>query len=228
MPTALRVLTWNLFHGRSVPPAGRDLHDDFSGLLCAWEWDVALLQEVPPWWGPTLVPDAHSAVAQTSRNSLGWLRRSIARRWPDLIKSNGGGANIILSRIGFSEHLVHKVRWLPERRVVHAVRLPDGTWVANVHCSVPKTGHAQEDLERSLSALNDWAGGAPAILGGDFNLRMPVAPGFESVASGRIDHIVARSATVLGTTPPLETTPLSDHPALIVSLSVTTETAAQP
>ena len=47
---AVRVLTWNLFHGRAVPPAGRELFDEFATALAGWEWDVALLQEVPPWW----------------------------------------------------------------------------------------------------------------------------------------------------------------------------------
>ncbi len=46
----LRVLTWNLMHGRSVPSARRDLLDEFGAALHGWEWDVALLQEVPPWW----------------------------------------------------------------------------------------------------------------------------------------------------------------------------------
>ena len=46
----MRVLTWNLLHGRAVPPAGRDLFDEFADALAGWEWDVALLQEVPPWW----------------------------------------------------------------------------------------------------------------------------------------------------------------------------------
>ena len=47
---AFRVLTWNLFHGRSVPGARRSLLDEFAARLAEWEWDVALLQEVAPWW----------------------------------------------------------------------------------------------------------------------------------------------------------------------------------
>ena len=50
------VLSWNLFHGRSVPDAPRSLLADFAEQLAAWEWDVALLQEVPPWWPPALGP----------------------------------------------------------------------------------------------------------------------------------------------------------------------------
>src|SRR4051794_29868807 len=92
------VLTWNLFHGRAVPPAGRDLLADFSAMLAGWEWDVALLQEVPPWWPPELgrASGAHARTALTSRNLLPALQRTLAERWPDVIKSWGGGANAIL------------------------------------------------------------------------------------------------------------------------------------
>ncbi len=51
----MRVLTWNLMHGRAVPPAGRELFDEFALALAGWEWEVALLQEVPPWW-PARLP----------------------------------------------------------------------------------------------------------------------------------------------------------------------------
>src|SRR5438270_138694 len=46
----MRVLSWNLFHGRSLPPSRSGLAEPFARLIAAWEWDVALLQEVPPWW----------------------------------------------------------------------------------------------------------------------------------------------------------------------------------
>ena len=55
---AMRVLTWNLFHGRAVPDAPRELLDEFAAQLAAWAWDVALLQEVPPWWPPAAGPRA--------------------------------------------------------------------------------------------------------------------------------------------------------------------------
>ena len=106
----LRVLTWNLMHGRSVPPAGRDCSTSSPPRWRGWEWDVALLQEVPPWWPPALgrarwAPTSGSVL--TSRNALLPLRRAIAVRWPDLIKSNGGGANAILVR-GAGRSLEHR------------------------------------------------------------------------------------------------------------------------
>ena len=39
----MRVLTWNLFHGRSVPDTPRSLLPEFGAMLSGWEWDVALL-----------------------------------------------------------------------------------------------------------------------------------------------------------------------------------------
>ena len=74
----MRVLTWNLYHGRAVPPAGRDLLAEFAAALAGWDWDVALLQEVPPWWPPALARacDAQQRSALTSRNALPALRRS--------------------------------------------------------------------------------------------------------------------------------------------------------
>ena len=50
----MRVLTWNLFHGRAVPDAPRSLRAEFAAAIAGWSWDVALLQEVPPWWPPEL------------------------------------------------------------------------------------------------------------------------------------------------------------------------------
>ena len=66
------VLTWNLFHGRSVPDAPRGQLADFAARLAGWEWDIALLQEVPPWWPPEL-GRACRAGARTALTSRNWL-----------------------------------------------------------------------------------------------------------------------------------------------------------
>ena len=34
--------------------AGASCSHEFAAALAGWEWDVALLQEVPPWWPPAL------------------------------------------------------------------------------------------------------------------------------------------------------------------------------
>lgn len=170
----MRVLVWNLFHGRAAPAAGRPLLQEFADALAGWEWDVALLQEVPPWWPPRLARhcDADWRSALTSRNQLLPLRRAIASRAPDRLKSNGGGANAFLVRTPWSitAHGRRRLRIRPERRVVHAVRLADptsgpfdGAWIGNVHTQL---GHWDDaagmaaplaDLRRAVAQLETWA-----------------------------------------------------------------------
>jgi endonuclease/exonuclease/phosphatase family metal-dependent hydrolase len=117
------AISWNLFHGRDFPPdpglfswrsrlsgtsernathvqVNRDLLPEFSRLLAAAEWDVALLQECPPrWWAPLAAAcDAEAHGVLTSRNTLAALRAFVARRNPDLIASGEGGSNLTLVR----------------------------------------------------------------------------------------------------------------------------------
>ncbi len=119
----LRVLTWNLAHGRDHPPderlrtwrsrllrisernathiqVNRDLFDEFASMIAASEWDIALFQEAPPRWAQRLAEhcraDAH--ISLTARNALAPLRSAFARLNPDLIASNEGGSNLTLIR----------------------------------------------------------------------------------------------------------------------------------
>ncbi len=206
---ALRVLTWNLLHGRSVPGAGHDLFDEFCAVLAGWEWDVALLQEVPPWWPPALADrlGADERSVLTSRNALLPVRRAVAVRWPDLIKSNGGGANSILVRTdAVTEHRWRRLCLWPERRWVHAVRLQAaGLWVANLHAGGP-----MRDAVRATEAAREWAGDAPLVLGGDFNIRRLVLEGFDHAAGHEVDHVFVRGLRPV-TSEVLERGRLSDH-----------------
>jgi len=173
----VRALTWNLYHGRSPKPVGRSLLKEFSDALAGWEWDVALLQEVPPWWPPKLAQAtaAQERTVRTSRNSILWLRRLISDLNPDILKSNGGGANAILVRGEILDHRWVELTRTPERRVAHAVRLDSG-WVVNVHSSTHRDEWALRDTLRAL----EWAPQPLQLFGGDVNLRhppeLPVAP----------------------------------------------------
>jgi endonuclease/exonuclease/phosphatase family metal-dependent hydrolase len=224
----VHVLTWNLFHGRSVPDTPRSLRDEFATAIAGWAWDVALLQEVPPWWPQTLAARAHAdqRAALTSRNALLPLRRALADRRPDRIKSNGGGANAILVRDGrIADHRVAVLRHRPERRIVHAVRLASGIWVANLHAQASSDARATADIERAAGHVTQWADGAPAILGGDFNVRDPAAPGFAYAGGDGVDHVLVGDDAAHATTQVLDAGPLSDHLPLAVDLSRFTGTA---
>jgi serine/threonine protein kinase/endonuclease/exonuclease/phosphatase family metal-dependent hydrolase len=223
------VLTWNLFHGRSVPPAGRALGAEFARALAAWDWQVALLQEVPPWWPPLLAVAAGAEHRQvlTSRNAGLALRRVVAERRPDLVRSNGGGCNALLARVAIAEHRALRLRRWPERRVAQLVRLADGTAIVNFHAST-RAELAQAELARLWRHALGWAARAPMVLGGDLNLRQARAPAREIVHAAQrdVDHLFAlglqpcapaqaldRTVVVRGR--PLE---LSDHPPLAVTL----------
>jgi endonuclease/exonuclease/phosphatase family metal-dependent hydrolase len=221
---ALRVVTWNLFHGRALPPRNRDLIDDFSERLRSWEWDVALLQEVPPWWGPALARacDADQRTALTSRNQLLPLRRAIARRWPELIKSGGGGANAILLRgARIDAHARRRLCLRPERRVVHAVRDEHGRWFANMHATVHDDPQAHREIATAAATALRWAAGAPLVFGGDLNVRDPQAPGLSHVGGRGVDHLFAANGPARaagGRRELLERGDLSDHAPVRVTL----------
>jgi endonuclease/exonuclease/phosphatase family metal-dependent hydrolase len=119
----LRVLSWNVFHGRDHPPdptlftwrsrlfkttergavyaqVNRSLLDEFASTIAGAEWSVCLLQEMPPAWASVIAErsEAEAHLVHTSRNQLGRLRRELARCNPDLLGSWEGGSNIVLVR----------------------------------------------------------------------------------------------------------------------------------
>jgi endonuclease/exonuclease/phosphatase family metal-dependent hydrolase len=217
----VRVLTWNLYHGRSVPPSGRSLLNEFAAALAGWEWDVALLQEVPPWWPPML---AQAAGAQqraqlTSRNWLLPLRRAISERNPDILKSNGGGCNAILARGRILDHRAERLRRWPEARWVHGVRLAGG-WTVNVHSHNRPEALALADTRNAIEAALEWAGDGPLVFGGDINLRTPPPfPGLVHVGGNHVDHLFTNGRAAAGRREVLDRGILSDHPPVAVTLA---------
>jgi hypothetical protein len=124
-PVQLRVLTWNVFHGRDFPPnralltarsrylrmterdvthvqVNRPLRDQFASVIADADWEVALFQEFPPRWRDPIAQAAGAEVHRvlTSRNSLAPLRSLAARLNTDLIGSNEGGSNATIARPG--------------------------------------------------------------------------------------------------------------------------------
>jgi endonuclease/exonuclease/phosphatase family metal-dependent hydrolase len=219
--SGLRVLTWNLYHGRTAPPSGRSRLPDFAAALAGWEWDVALLQEVPPWWPPELAAaaGAQQRTQLTSRNRLLPLRRLISGRNPDILKSSGGGANAILVRGAIDEHRAERLRRRPEGRWVHGVRLPDGGWVVNVHSQNIPGKAARTDTDRAAAIARRWAAGAPLVFGGDVNLRHPELPGLVHVAGNHVDHLFTDGRPAAGEGQVIDRGTLSDHAPVAVTLA---------
>ncbi|QEC46958.1 endonuclease/exonuclease/phosphatase family protein [Baekduia soli] len=218
----MRALSWNLFHGRAVPDRPRSLLPEFSAAIAGWDWDVALLQEVPPWWPEALAAAAGAdhRLVRTSRNALLPLRRALAQRRPDLMKSNGGGADAILVRgAAIAEHRTWRLRLHPERRFVHAVRLADGHWIGNVHAQANPKPLAHADMAVAGATLVRWAGHAPVLLGGDCNVPDPVVAGFTDAGGHGIDRFFVRGG--LNPEGPVRRLPregLSDHAPVLVTL----------
>lgn len=216
------VLTWNLKHGRAEPPAGRDLFEDFATALASWHWDAALLQEVPPWW-PQLLGSRLGARWRrvlTSRNLGLPLRRGLATRWPDRIKSSGGGSNAIMIRsASVITHRTLRLAWWPERRWLQAVQLDSGLWVANLHLTAHDTPAAHAEARHAAAAVTSWAGDEPAVLGGDFNVPELSLAGFALAASHDVDYVFVRGRASIDDSSVVERGVLSDHAPVLATVT---------
>jgi endonuclease/exonuclease/phosphatase family metal-dependent hydrolase len=215
------LLSWNLFHGRAQPAAGRPLLVEFCRALAGWSWDVALLQEAPPWWPPKLAAasGASARLALTSRNSCLPLRRAIAARNPDLLAAAGGGCNAILVRgrpIG--EHRMRELTRKPERRVMHGIALGDAGWIVNLHGSTHPPQQRRADLMLAAATALEWAAGGPLVFGGDLNSTQPAMPGLVHIAGHHVDHFFTEGRPAASEPEVLDAGPLSDHRPLRVEL----------
>jgi endonuclease/exonuclease/phosphatase family metal-dependent hydrolase len=171
----MRVLSWNLYHGRALVPAHRPLLDEFAATLDGFGWDVALLQEAPPRWFGELCRRTRSNGVRvlTSRNWLPGLQGRLADLAPDLIKSWEGGSNQLLVRAPgrLVEHRRLTLAWWPEQRRMQWVRLDSGVCVANLHASAGLPERAAREVVAAAQAATEWSGDDPLVFGGDFNLR---------------------------------------------------------
>lgn len=85
------------------------------------------------------------------------------------------------------------------------VRLAGGLCVANLHAGTGRS--AEADVLRSAGIVSAWAGEAPLVLGGDFNVRPGRSGIFDRLADEygligatapeAIDHLLVRKVTVL-------------------------------
>ena len=197
----MRVLSWNLYHGRDFPPdpalftwrgrllrlternathaqVNRPLLGEFLRVLDGLEWEIALLQEAPPRWFSELARGTRSSGVKvlTSRNAIPRLQRALADLNPDLIASSEGGSNQILVRYPgrVVEHRRLTLTWRPEQRRMHWARLETGAGrvcVANLHASAGLPARAGPEVIGAAEAAIEWSGADSLIFGGDLNLR---------------------------------------------------------
>lgn len=243
-------MSWKLL-GRPVQGehhvlVNRNLYFEFGAFLAAADWDVALLQEVPPRWVKPLAnaTGADRARTLTSRNWMRPFTFPAARLRPHLTGSWEGGSNLILVRRpsgGILEHRATTLRWRPERRVASVARLEGGICVANLHASTGED--AAGDVLRAAEMAVAFAGDAPLVLGGDFNARPRGSGVFErlereldlsgTTGPAAIDHLLVRR--VREAEPPVAWLPerrdvpdrdsdlmirLSDHPPVTRNIRV--------
>ena len=187
----MRVLSWNLYHGRDFPPdkglftlrsrlfgvterntthvqVNRVLRDEFAGWIADHDWDVAMLQETPPLWFRHFGRRARSNGVRvlTSRNVIPGLQRLGANLNPDLIASWEGGSNQLFVRAPgrIVEHREMTLTREPERRTMvwARVRLAGGATVCVVNL------HASAGLpDKATAELLAAAANAVEWSGGD-------------------------------------------------------------
>jgi endonuclease/exonuclease/phosphatase family metal-dependent hydrolase len=176
---------------------------------------------VPPWWPPPLAAatGASARMALTSRNTCLGVRRAIASRKPDLLKSNGGGCNALLVRGGsIREHRVRELTRRPERRVMHGIALDGAGWVVNLHGSTHPPEQRRADLLLAAATALEWAAGAPLVFGGDLNSTRPAMPGMRHVAGHHVDHVFTEGRPAAAEAELLDAGTLSDHRPLRVAI----------
>ena len=210
--SVLRVASWNLFHGRAVPPVRRDLLGDYAAALAGADWDLCGLQEVPPWWARPLAEaaGASGSVVRTSllRGTLPAAQRAFGASDPERLGVRGAAVNVLLVRPTAGRIVGQRsaaLRRAPQRRTVHAVRIarPAGGafWAANVHAHNRPADAAERDVVAALTHVRAWAGDEPAILVGDLNLDTTAARLVAArerlvwLAGQRVDHVLGTPGT---------------------------------
>jgi endonuclease/exonuclease/phosphatase family metal-dependent hydrolase len=196
MSDSLLVRTWNIAHGRDVPPgpayghARRKLLEEMVGLFASDDPDIVMLQEVPVWAGDLLrrrtgmgvtlahtygahVPFVHVPLPLAAGE---WLGKAL----PDVVKTQfEGQAQAVL--YGSELMLVSARRvqvnarrhFRGEPRIAQLVRLrhrrTGGEFVVgNLHADAHDP---DPQIEAGSWALEQFARGAPMVFGGDLNVR---------------------------------------------------------
>ena len=209
----IRIRTWNIAHGRDVPPdrnhghVRRKLLDEMAALMVEDRPDLLLLQEVPVWagavlgeatgMGVTLAP-AYGAHVPFLHVPLPLaVGAAVGKALPDLVRTQiEGQANAVLYGSALLLVSARRVQINPrqrlrgEPRIAQLVRLRHRSAgrefvLANVHAD---SGDNHQQLERAGYVLEKFARGAPMVLAGDLNAT-PRSPGVRAlVARGWLEE----------------------------------------
>jgi endonuclease/exonuclease/phosphatase family metal-dependent hydrolase len=206
MPGApLRVLTWNLFHGRDGLPGlgatwastllGRPvengthvhLNRKLTGLMgraiARWAPDVCALQEVPTAGIRTLVATTGMRAVWTTTGPLigpARLRDALAERNPDLWRTHEGNANVLLVGPGLEVEDPRSRRLNPWPAVARAAR--------DLRLGAGELARYLPEPRRIVLARVRAPGGAPLVVGcvHCHNARHPEVVGREIALAAQI------------------------------------------
>jgi endonuclease/exonuclease/phosphatase family metal-dependent hydrolase len=205
-PASIRIRSWNIAHGRDVPPdrahthVHRKLLHEMAALMIEGRPDLVLLQEVPVWagsllreatgMGVTLAP-AYGAHVPFLHVPLPLaFGAAVGKALPDLVRTQvEGQANAVLYGAELLLVSARRVQINQQRRLrgepriaqlvrVRHRRAGRELAVANVHAD---SGDNQQQLERAGYVLERFARGAPMLLGGDLNAGSR-SPGLRALA----------------------------------------------
>jgi endonuclease/exonuclease/phosphatase family metal-dependent hydrolase len=197
--TSLLIRTWNIAHGRDIPPGSgyrhmrRKLLREMAHVMIEDDPDLVLLQEVPVWaadvlrehtgMGVTLAPTYGAHIPFVHVPLPLALGAAVGRALPDLVRTQiEGQAQAILygpalllvsaRRVQLNE----RTRLRGEPRISQLARLRHRRAgrelvVANVHADPG----GREQLEKAGFVLERFARGAPMVLGGDLNAGLESA-----------------------------------------------------
>ena len=129
---------------------------------------------------------ASARTALTSRNALLPLRRAVAARAarPHEVQRRRRATRSSCAAAAVAEHRRPRLRCGPSGASCTPCAA-DGVWVGNLHAQVHDEARAQADLAARPRRCSRWAGGAPAVLGGDRNTRRPAFAGLRAVRRAR-------------------------------------------
>ena len=195
--------------------------------LAGWEWDVALLQEVPPWWPPRSRPRTGADAAPRAH-----VAQRGARRAPRDLQPQPGPAEVQRRRLQLHPRARRRAATTgrqrltlrPERRWAHGVRLASGLWVANLHGTTRRRrrSRGRDARRRGGAPRSEWADGAAARARRRLQPARDAraAPGCDHVAGHFVDHVyVAGGLEPAGKREVLDRGALSDHRPVAIELA---------